>query len=211
MTYSEGGMLKRGNWRETNAGAIRRGPGSREVEMASPNFVVLDFETANSDRASVCAFGLVVVEEGMIAEEIKRLVRPRELYFDPYNTYIHGITEEDVENEPEFDELWPIIEDWLSMGPLVAHYASFDISVLRFALDQYEIPYPELAYSCTRLISKKVWPGLINYSLPTVVEHLAIGFEHHDPVEDASASATHRRKSPRGIVRAPADHWTASL
>lgn len=153
------------------------------------DFVAIDFETANSLRSSACSLGIVIVENGKITDTKEWLVRPKENYFDPYNTYIHGITEEDVKNEPEFNELWPEIKNYLENNLVIAHNASFDLSVLRYVLDEYKLPYPELDYSCTRVVSKKTWGKLINYRLETVAELLEIKFQHHNALEDALASA----------------------
>ncbi|MCB7130303.1 MAG: 3'-5' exoribonuclease [Candidatus Brocadiales bacterium] len=151
--------------------------------------VAIDFETANSKRLSVCAMGVAVVEEQKIVERASWLIRPPELYFDPYNTYIHGITESDVADKPEFNELWGDIRQYFQGGLLIAHNASFDISVLRHVLDEYDIAYPSFRYLCTRAIAKRAWPRLLSYSLDTVSDHLGITFKHHDAEEDAVACA----------------------
>lgn len=153
------------------------------------DFVAIDFETANADRSSACAIGMVIVEDGRIFDKRYHLIKPSDPYFDPFNVSIHGITEEDVEGEPEFDELWPSIKDYFGNRIVIAHNASFDMSVLRHVLDEYGIPYPGLPYSCTRVISKKMWPMLAGHSLDVVADHLAIDFVHHDAMEDALACA----------------------
>ena len=88
------------------------------------------------------------------------LIRPRELYFNYYNTYIHGITAEDVKDKPQFNELWNDFKLFFEGKTVIAHNASFDMGVLRRLLDEYGIPYPELHYFCTRVLAKKVWPTL---------------------------------------------------
>ena len=70
------------------------------------NWVAIDFETANAKYSSACALGIAIVEHGRIIKRASWLIRPRELYFNYYNTYIHGITEEDVKDKPQFNELW---------------------------------------------------------------------------------------------------------
>ncbi len=40
-------------------------------------FTVIDFETANSKRASACALGIVKVEGGVITEKASWLIRRR--------------------------------------------------------------------------------------------------------------------------------------
>ena len=158
-----------------------------KISVGSSKFVAIDFETANSDRASACALGIVLVENLEIVEKKYWLIRPYELFFDPFNVSIHGITEDDVRDKPEFNELWPEIKPYLDKNLIIAHNASFDISVLRHVLDQYEIEYPEFPYSCTWYISKKIWHGLNSYCLDNIADHLAIDFLHHNAEEDAKA------------------------
>jgi DNA polymerase III subunit epsilon len=153
------------------------------------NFIAIDFETANAKRSSACALGLVIVRDGVIVEKLFWLIRPPELYFNPFNTYIHGITEKDVINKPEFDQLWVDLQDYFEGQTLVAHNASFDLSVLRNILDIYKIPYPTLHYFCTVGIAQNVWPDLPNHRLNSVAQHLGLKFKHHDALEDAFVAA----------------------
>lgn len=152
-------------------------------------FVAVDFETANAQRGSICAVGIVVVSHGEIIERFRRLVRPYDGRFDDRNIFIHGITPQDVKSAPNIEEIWPTLASYFSGLPVIAHNASFDMSALRYALDHFDIAYPTVDYACTRLISQRVWPGLLSYSLTLVARHLSIGFKHHDPLEDAATCA----------------------
>lgn len=153
------------------------------------NFAAIDFETANRFHGSVCALGLVIVEQGQIVKKISKLVRPKELFFEYYNVKIHGITEEQVKNELEFNELWPEILPLLEGRIILAHNASFDMSVLRNVLLQYDLPCPSFSHACTVKIARKTWPELMSHRLNSVAEHLGIEFQHHDALEDAIACA----------------------
>ena len=46
----------------------------------------------------------------------------------------------DVKEAKEFNELWPELKPYFTNTFIVAHNASFDISVLRATLDAYHIP-----------------------------------------------------------------------
>ena len=151
-------------------------------------FTAIDFETASHERNSACSVGLAVVEDGEVTSKHHWLVRPPSDYFAPYNVGIHGITQEMVAREPRFCDLWPEISA-LIRGPLLAHNASFDISVLRHTLDAYRIPYPELWYFCSYLLARDQWPGLLSYSLDMVAHHLGLPLAHHQAADDALASA----------------------
>ena len=56
------------------------------------NFVAIDFETANEQRASPCSIGVVVIQDGECVERFSRLIRPPECRFNAFNTAIHGIS-----------------------------------------------------------------------------------------------------------------------
>jgi DNA polymerase-3 subunit epsilon len=154
------------------------------------NFTVIDFETANSKRASACALGIVRVEGGKIVEKEAWLIRPEDMKFSYMNIAIHGIRPEQVEDEPEFGELFTkIFREKLEGQLVVAHNASFDMSVLRKSLDLYGLEYPSFDYLCTVKIAKKTWPELYNHKLNTVSEFLGFEFNHHDALDDCLACA----------------------
>ncbi|UOQ91582.1 3'-5' exoribonuclease [Halobacillus shinanisalinarum] len=154
------------------------------------NFVAIDFETANTSRSSVCSIGLVEYADGELVDEYYKLVKPRRNFFNGINTSIHGITEEDVTNEKEFNQLWEEeLRGKLDGKLVVAHNASFDMSVLRNVLDEYRLPYPNLTYNCTVNIAKKTWLHLGSYNLKSLSQYLNIQLDHHHALEDAQASA----------------------
>ncbi|WP_099157440.1 3'-5' exonuclease [Virgibacillus ndiopensis] len=152
------------------------------------DFVSIDFETANEKRNSPCAIGVVVANEQGIVDEFYSLINPL-MEFKSFNTYIHGITESDVEDAPTFAELWPTLHKYLDNNIVIAHNASFDMSVVRQTLDRFDLRYPELEYLCTASISKRVWPDLMSHKLNTLAAHHNIVFEHHHALEDAKVAA----------------------
>lgn len=152
------------------------------------NVVSIDFETANEKRNSPCAIGVVVANENGIVDEFYSLINPM-MHFSSFNTRIHGIREEDVADAPTFAELWPTLNDYLSHNIVIAHNASFDMSVIRNTLDYFNLTYPEMDYLCTVNISKRIWPGLENHKLNTIAGYHGISFEHHHALEDARVAA----------------------
>ena len=152
-------------------------------------FTAIDFETANESRASACAIGIVVVSNGEIIEQAYHLIRPPELYFNPHNIQIHGITKKDVFDKPTFDELWPSIKHYFENRLVIAHNASFDMSVMRSTLDYYSIPYPELRCGCTLIMSRKHWPDRRGHGLNVIADLLNIEFQHHHAMEDSLVCA----------------------
>ena len=151
-------------------------------------FTAIDFETANAGRDSVCAVGLVMVENGQVVARRLQLIRPEPCWFDPFNVSIHGISAADVVDAPTFPQFWPRLWPQVS-GPLVAHNAAFDMSVLRYVLDRSGLQYPDTDYFCTRVIARLAWPRHPTYALNHIADVLGIAFQHHDAEEDAYACA----------------------
>ena len=152
-------------------------------------FATIDFETANNSRASICSAGIAIIKEDRIYEAKEWLIRPRELKFNPVNVAIHGITGEDVEDKPEFNEVWEEMLTYLEGNIVLAHNASFDMACLRGTLNEYKLECPNLDYACTLTIAREAFPGLSNYKLSTIMDYLNIHFHHHDATEDARACA----------------------
>lgn len=151
-------------------------------------YIVIDFETANSKRASACSVGIVKIDNGKIVLKKDWLIRPPEMKFNYRNVAIHGIRPEDVVYEMEFDELYNSeLKDLLENQIVVAHNASFDISVLRHTLDYYNIDYPNFKYLCTVKIGQKTWKELYNHKLDTLSNFLGFKFRHHDALQDCLA------------------------
>jgi DNA polymerase III epsilon subunit-like protein len=52
--------------------------------------------------------------------------------------------------------------------PLAAHNAAFDMSVLRAALEWYELPVPPFKYFCTLKLARAAWPELKSHALTSL-------------------------------------------
>jgi DNA polymerase-3 subunit epsilon len=151
------------------------------------NYISIDFETANEKRNSPCSIGIAVVKNGHVVEKIHHLIRPEEMRFMPINIGIHGIRPAMVENEPEFDKVWEKISHHFKGNLVIAHNASFDISVLRKSAELYNIELPCFEYICTMKLARNFYKGIENAKLNTVNEFLGYEFTHHDALYDALA------------------------
>lgn len=151
------------------------------------NFLALDFETANYYQDSACALGLVRVEDCRIVEQASFLIRP------PYKlfifTYIHGITWEDVEDKPTFEQHWKSIKPFFEkIDFAVAHNAGFDKNVLHACCARHGIIKPDVDFECTMKLSRKVF-NLYPTNLPAVCRNFNIDLHHHDALSDTLACA----------------------
>lgn len=151
------------------------------------DFVAIDFETANNKRSSACSIGLVVVENGSIANRIHHYINPGFVEWGQINIAKHKIKPEMVEDANTFDVLWPKISHLFENTTVIAHNASsFDISVLRSCLEMYDIPSPRFKYGCTMEAAKRNgWEP----KLKNLCAIHGISLKHHDALSDAEACA----------------------
>lgn len=159
-------------------------------EKEDLNYIVIDFETANWNRNSACSVGLVRFINGIEKDSITALIHPVNSFFiQEWTDTIHGISFEDVKNEPRFPEIWknkvlPFINKTPDF-PLVAHNSTFDMSVIRGCCDYYQLSYPNIKYFDSLLISRKTWPELENHKLTFLGHTFGIKYRAHDALEDS--------------------------
>lgn len=158
--------------------------------------VSIDFETANSKRASVCSIGFVVEEQESIIEEKEILVNPQ-TDFSSMNMRIHGIRPLDVEDAPTWYTAWKEVEEYITPSTLViAHnLRNMELSCIRQECERYEMELPEfarvkghnkMAYD-TLKIAKDTLEDVANLKLNTLCEYFDIDLKHHNALSDARA------------------------
>ena len=103
-------------------------------------YTAFDFETASGKNP--CSIGIVQFENGKVIDSYYSLINPEIERFNPYTIRIHGITEEDVILQPNFKEIWGEIRHYFENSTIVAHNSSFDMSVLIYSLNRYNIIKP---------------------------------------------------------------------
>lgn len=153
-------------------------------------WAALDFETATYSRASACALGVVIVEDGRELHRQAWLIRPPGNTYQAGNVAIHGIRPSDTEHAPEFPHVWAEAMHVVGDRTVVAHNASFDIGVIRRACEEYQLDAPDLRYLCTVALSRRTWPQLSAHKLPIVADHVGAQLDHHDALSDAAACST---------------------
>ena len=141
------------------------------------DFAAIDFETANYERSSVCAVGVVIVRGGEIVDSFYSLIQPEPNYAD-------------TDDAPVFPEVWAQIKPLIEGLPLVAHNSPFDEGCLREAFRVYQMDYPDYEFYDTCRASRHALPDLDNHQLDTV--SAACGYileNHHHALADAEACA----------------------
>ena len=153
------------------------------------DFAAIDFETANSERSSVCSVGVVIVRGGEIVDRFYSLIKPEPEYYNYWCSQVHGLCSEDTYDAPVFPEVWKQIEPLIEGLPLVAHNKAFDESCLKAVFRVYQMDYPDYEFQCTCIASRKRWPGESN-NLDVAAARCGHYMQnHHHALADAEACA----------------------
>lgn len=154
------------------------------------DFIVIDFEIANSKMSSACSLGMIFVKDHQIIDEKYYLVHPPTMDFDPKMVNVHGIKAIDVLSAKNFKLVWEEIKKYFSYNLIIAHNAQFDMSVLYSCLEEYSIEMPEFYFMDSIQISSKAINGKVGNSLKDRLSYFNIKLEnHHNAKFDAEACA----------------------
>lgn len=111
------------------------------------DFAAIDFETANSERSSVCSVGIVIVRDGEIVDSYYSLIKPEPEYYSYWNTQVHGLTLEDTLNARVFPEVWAEVAPKIEGLPLVAHNSPLMKVASRQYLEPTKWTIPIISFS----------------------------------------------------------------
>jgi DNA polymerase-3 subunit epsilon len=151
------------------------------------DYCVVDVETANQARSSICQIGIAVFRGGQMVDGWQSLVNP-EAEFSFFNIRVHGIRPEQVQHAPCWAEVFPQVEKLLG-GVTVASHTNFDQAALNGACLRDGLPaVSPRKWLDTCGLSRDAWPNLENHKLPTLARHFGIAYKSHDALEDARAA-----------------------
>lgn len=151
-------------------------------------FVAFDLETTGTLPGvdKIVEVGAVRFVDGQIESVFSTLVDP-ECPIPEVASRINGISDEMVRGKPKIDELIDSLTQFCEADVMVAHNAPFDFQFLLSDIQRLEAPAPKGVVLDTCSISRKVFPGLANYKLSTLVDHLKItSHGYHRAEADAS-------------------------
>ena len=151
-------------------------------------FIAFDLETTGTVPGvdQIVEIGAVRFNNGIVESVFSTLVDPQKL-IPPGATAVNGITDDMVRGKPRIETLLNSFSEFCEDSIIVAHNAPFDAGFLTVDIRKFESPAPRGLLIDTLTISRKVFPGLPNYKLGTLVQHLKIpstGF--HRAEEDAT-------------------------
>ncbi|MAV90008.1 MAG: DNA polymerase III subunit epsilon [Bdellovibrionaceae bacterium] len=151
-------------------------------------FIAFDLETTGFlpgvDR--IVELGAVRFINGEVEAIFSTLIDP-EMSMPQAASRVNGITDDMLKGKPKIEELLEPFAEFCGDDFLVAHNAAFDTQFLTKDIEKLESKAPAGVILDSLPLARKVFPGLANYKLGTLVQHLEIpGSGFHRAEEDAS-------------------------
>lgn len=155
-------------------------------------FAVVDIEATGAQIGAgeeMIQIACVVIEESQIVHTFQTLVNPAKT-ISPYITDLTGISDEDVEDAPFFEEIGPLLYHMLEDSVFVAHNVAFDFNFLNEHFERMGHPMLDIPRMDTVELTQILFPTLSSYHLGDICESLDIPIENaHNALSDAEATA----------------------
>lgn len=151
-------------------------------------FIAFDLETTGfvPDVDRIVEIGAVRFENGQPEALFSTLVNPG-MDIPQAASKVNGITNEMVKGKPCIESLLKPFAEFCGKDFIVAHNASFDAQFLTADIKKYISPAPQGVVLDTLPLARKIYPGLPNYKLGTLIQYLGIKVTQlHRAEEDAS-------------------------
>ena len=161
----------------------------RPIKTPEMRFIAFDLETTGTLPGvdQIAEIGAVLFNEQGCPETIfATLINPG-IPMPEAASRVNGITDEMLRGQPLITDVLDAFAEFCGDEVLVAHNASFDMQFLTSDIRKHETTSPRGLVLDTYPIAKKVYPGLANHKLGTLIQHLGIpGSGFHRAEADAS-------------------------
>lgn len=151
-------------------------------------FIAFDLETTGTVPGvdQIVEIGAIRFVDGQPDAIYATLIDPRRP-IPAGASAVNGITNDMVQGKPLVESMLPSFAEFCGDDMLVAHNAPFDAQFLIADIKKFETPAPKGVVIDTLPIARKVFPGLPNYKLGTLVQYLKIeSKDFHRAEADAS-------------------------
>lgn len=155
-------------------------------------YVVMDFETTgfSPQDDEIIEIGIAKCCGETVLDTFSTFVNP-EFDLPAKITELTGIKNEDLMGAPKLKTAIAQAAEFIGNEIIVAHNAAFDIGFLKSAYQAADISR-EIRYIDTLALSKKLFPGLPNHKLSTIIQEFSLmdGQQTHRALDDVLC--THR-------------------
>lgn len=159
------------------------------IKMSNSNYVrkiisdycVIDTETTglSSYYDEIIEVGILKIRDGKVVDQYSQLIKPNNA-IDDFITYLTGITNKMLVNQPSIKEVEGEILDFLGDDIIVGHNTSFDIRFLNASFKETL----KNEYMDTMIFSRKIYPQLPHHRLSDLAKFLNLANNQHRALAD---------------------------
>lgn len=159
------------------------------IKMSNSNYVrkiisdycVIDTETTglSSYYDEIIEVGILKIRDGKVVDQYSQLIKPNNA-IDDFITYLTGITNKMLVNQPSIKEVEGEILDFLGDDIIVGHNTSFDIRFLNASFKETL----KNEYMDTMIFSRKIYPQLSHHRLSDLAKFLDLANNQHRALAD---------------------------
>jgi len=159
------------------------------MDLSRETFWVVDVEGNGAKPPEIVEIAIVEVRDLTLQQRrMEWLVKPQ-APISPLVTRIHGITDEDVAQSPDIEDIADDILTWTADGKVLGHNVKVDVDAIKRAIPTWQ---PTMAIDTLKL-AKLVLPGRTSYSLENLGDNLGLskiaaqesGKEQHSALFDS--------------------------
>jgi len=142
------------------------------VKGVNMEFIAFDLETTGTQPGTdaIVEIGAVRFSGSQTVQSFGKLINPK-VPIPAEASRVNGISDEMVKHAPHLEEVMEDFATFCGSLPLVAHNASFDYKFYLSDVKRLQAPAPTGPVLDTLSLARKVFPGLANYKLWTLVRH----------------------------------------
>ncbi len=169
----------------------------------------VDIETTGTSLTwnRIIEIGIIRVEHNQEVRRFTTLINP-EIRIDPFIAEMTGISQQELETAPLFEDVKGEILELLDNAVFVAHNVRFDYGFLRNELRRFDIKFQKKHF-CTVKLAKLLYPGHRNYNLDSIIERFQIPCaRRHRALDDAEVIWNFYKKAYSEL---PEDQFITSL
>ncbi|MDB5225167.1 MAG: polC [Candidatus Adlerbacteria bacterium] len=168
--------------------------------LKSRTYAIVDTETTGMSPAhgGIIEIGILRVEDGRVVKKYHSLIRP-ERRISHVIMGITGISNEELENAPTFDQVSEDIREMLDGAVFVAHNARFDYAFIKAEFARIEQPYRAKTL-CSVKLSRALYPLQARHNLDEVMAAHGIACANrHRAMDDAQVVWEFLRSAEKGL------------
>lgn len=163
------------------------------MDLALERFWVMDVEGNGASPPEIVEIALVgLAQLELQSKRMEWLVRPQ-VPISPAVTRIHGITDSDVADAPDINDIADDVMTWTDGARIIGHNVRVELDAISSAIPDWR---PAMAIDTLKL-AKLVCPGLQSYGLERLGQHFELteqasrisGKKHHSALYDSVLTA----------------------